>query len=171
MRLTALVCCLLLLLSAGGCSRFAGEWVEDAVILRDGTVRPVEGDQRLALKFNPPSTVRFGAYVAPAGVVDRETVRVETYFTMKKGRVAQAGGLLLRHEGDHLVGVVTGEVSRRFVRADKPSVFPQMSVLPSLLAKKADGDAPAAAAPALAAAAAADANPPEALDVAPGGAE
>ena len=85
-----------------GCSRFAGEWVQDGTIDRDGTFRAVDTDNRLALKFTPPSTVRVGRYLVPAGVVDRQTTSYDTYFTMKHRTVAQFNGMSLRVEDGHL---------------------------------------------------------------------
>ncbi len=128
----SLVCITLFAALSTGCSRFSGEWVQDGTIDRDGTFRAIETDNRLALKFTPPSTVRVGRYLAPAGVVDRQSTSTDTYFTMKHRTVAQFNGMSMRIEDGHLVGYVDGENRLRFTKMRGASIFPPAAILPSL---------------------------------------
>ena len=57
-------------LFAGGCSRFAGEWVEEGRMDRQGQFVRTEGPRRMALRFEAIATVRSGAYVDGPKVVD-----------------------------------------------------------------------------------------------------
>lgn len=123
---------LVLIAVSSGCSRFAGEWVQDGTIDRDGVFSPIENDSRLALKFTPPSTVRTGRYLVPAGVVDRESTSFETYFTMKHRTVAQVNGMSLRVRDGYLIGYVSGDTQLRFKKMKGASIFPPAAVLPSL---------------------------------------
>ncbi len=136
MRSFALLACLIFLLPfSTGCSRFSGEWVQDGTIDRDGTFTAIDTDNRLALKFTPPSTVRVGRYLAPAGVVDRQSTSTDTYFTMKHRTVAQFNGMSLRIDEGHLVGYVDGENKLRFTKMRGASIFPPAAILPSLAEK------------------------------------
>jgi hypothetical protein len=129
-----IVACSVLLMLAGGCAgRFGGEWLEQGTFARDGSFVPAEGNRREALKFMPPSTVRYGKYVTDAGVVDEQGVQQDTYFTMDDGKVAQFGATIARVEGDRMTTFVGAEPSRLFVRVKKRTeIFPPMAVLPSL---------------------------------------
>jgi hypothetical protein len=92
MRSIAAVTCgaLLVLLLAGGCASFPGEWVEVGTLSPDGSVQPVEGERRAALQFIWPSTVRYGAYDNLAKVVDHEVVQQDTYLTSgRQGRAVR----------------------------------------------------------------------------------
>lgn len=120
-----------------GCSKFAGEWVQDGTLDRAGVFTPLDDDNRLALKFTPPSTVRTGRYLVPAGVVDRESTNFETYFTMKHRTVAQVNGMSLRAEDGYLIGYVSGDTKLRFRKMRGASIFPPAAVLPSLAADTA----------------------------------
>ena len=137
MRTTIVIGMLLTgLCATGGCSKFSGEWVQDGTIDRAGAFTPVTTDNRLALKFTPPSTVRVGRYLAPVGVVDRQTTTTETYFTMKHRTVAQFNSMSLRVEDGHLVGYVSGDTKLRFKKMKGASIFPPAAVLPSLARTK-----------------------------------
>jgi hypothetical protein len=138
MKWTIIACSVLLMLAGGCANRFAGEWLEEGSFDRDGTFVRAEGPRRSALKFMPPSTVRFGKYVEAAGVVDAQGCQQDTYFTMSDGTVAQFGSTIARVEGDHLMTFVGAEPVRQYVRVKKRTeIFPPMAVLPSLA--KADG--------------------------------
>lgn len=129
---------ILTLMTAGlsvitGCSRFSGEWVQDGSIARDGSFKPIETDNRLALKFTPPSTVRVGRYLVPAGVVDQDSTTFDTYVAMKHRTVAQVAGMALKVENGHLVGFVSGENTLRFSKMKGASIFPPSAVIPSIV--------------------------------------
>jgi len=136
MRVTLLASCLLLL-AASGCSRFAGEWIEEGTVARDGTFTPAESDRRMALKFNPPATVRYGSYFVQSGVVDYQTVQYDTYFTMQNRSVAQTGSITLKPQGkNRLIAYIADSDPKRFVKVRGNAVFPPAAILPSL--SKAD---------------------------------
>jgi hypothetical protein len=129
------MCCLILI--AGGCSKFAGEWIEEGTIARDGTFQPARSDRRMALKFYPPSTVRYGSYFVPSGVVDHQTVQQDTYFTMQNRTVAQTGGMTLRPQGkNRLISYIADAEPKRFVKVRGNSIFPPPAILPSLADSK-----------------------------------
>lgn len=132
MRTGSLILVSCLLLAAGGCSRFAGEWVEEGSYDPDGVFREAEGQRRLALRFDPPATVRYGAFVQRAGVVDHQSVQTDTYFTMQGRRVAQFGSMIARVDRGRLIATVGGDVVTRFERVRGKRVFPPAMVLPSL---------------------------------------
>jgi len=109
---------------AGGCTKFTGEWVEEGVVARDGTFVKSAGPRRAALKFEPVCTVRAGAYVDEAGVVDAQAQTYETYLTMKNGTVAQFGSTIAKIEGDRMKTYVGAEEARHYKRVRGASVFP-----------------------------------------------
>ena len=109
---------------AGGCTKFTGEWVEEGVVARDGTFVKSAGPRRAALKFEPVCTVRAGAYVDEAGVVDAQAQTYETYLTMKNGTVAQFGSTIAKIDGDTLTTYVGAEEARHYKRVRGSSVFP-----------------------------------------------
>ncbi len=124
---------ILLLLLATGCgSRFAGEWVEEGSYDSDGVFREAEGPRRLALRFDPPATVRYGAFVNRAGVVDQQSVQTDTYFTMQNREVAQFGSIIARVDRGRLIATIGGDVVTRFERVRGKRVFPPVVALPSL---------------------------------------
>jgi hypothetical protein len=123
--------CLLLL--AGGCgSRFAGEWVEEGSYNKEGVFQEATGQRRLALRFEPPSTVRYGTLVARAGVVDHQSMQVDTYMTLQNREVAEFGSVIARVDRGRLVATIGGDIVTRFERVRGKSVFPPVAVLPSL---------------------------------------
>ena len=132
MRKSLLISCLLLF-AATGCSKFRGEWIEQGTIAADGTLQRTESDRRMALKFNPPATVRYGSYYVGSGVVDHQTVQEDTYFVMQRRSVAQTGTLTLRPQGkNHLLAYIADGQPKRFVRNRGRTIFPPMAILPSL---------------------------------------
>jgi hypothetical protein len=128
-----------LLLAATGCgSRFAGEWVEEGSYDKDGVFQEASGQRRLALRFDPPATVRYGTLVDRAGVVDHQTVQMDTYITMQNRHVAQFGSIIARVDRGRLIATIGGDVVTRFERVSGKRVFPPAVALPSL-AKGDDG--------------------------------
>jgi hypothetical protein len=127
---------IVLMFVGSGCTRFAGEWLEEGSIKRDGTFVAVEGDRRTALRFDWPATIRMGSYADLAGVVDDETVQWDQYWTLKNDRVAQSGAMSATVHGKRkdkrLVMVVDGDVRKQFVKLRGPSVFPPTVKFPSL---------------------------------------
>lgn len=130
MRNLILILCLL---PAAGCgSRFAGEWVEEGSFDEQGVFQQATGQRRLALRFDPPATVRYGAFVNRAGVVDQQSVQTDTYFTMQNREVAQFGSIIARVDRGRLIATIGGDVVTRFERVRGKRVFPPAMVLPSL---------------------------------------
>ncbi|MFT3784646.1 MAG: hypothetical protein QM770_00580 [Tepidisphaeraceae bacterium] len=119
-------------LSAGCASRFAGEWVQDARIEPDGKVVELTG-ARMALRFDPPSTVLSGTYMDPAGVVANESVTINNFWTLKNETIAQFGMFSARVEDGKLLADVNGKegATLRFVKHTGPSVFPPLVKLPA----------------------------------------
>ena len=133
MRRNLLVMSCLLLL-AGGCgSKFAGEWVEEGSFDEDGVFQEASGQRRLALRFDPPSTVRYGAFVQNGGVVDHQSVQTDTYLTMQNRNVAQFGSMIARVDRGRLIATIGGDVVTRFERVRGKRVFPPAVYLPSLV--------------------------------------
>lgn len=124
MRFVVAVSACVLLFAGGGCSKFAGQWLEEGRVSRNGDFVPAVGPRRMALEFDWLAVVRSGAYVDAAGVVDSQVVSSDAYLTMKNGNIAQFGSIIATLEGDHLVTFVGTEESRRFVRVHGPSIFP-----------------------------------------------
>ena len=131
MRNLMLMSCLLLL-GATGCSRFAGEWIEEGSYGPDGVFQEASGQRRLALRFDPPATVRYGAFVNRGGVVDHQSVQTDTYLTMQGRKVAQFGSVIARVDRGRLLATIGGDVVTRFERVRGKRVFPPAMVLPSL---------------------------------------
>src|SRR5438105_6376499 len=97
---------------AGGCNKFAGEWLEEGKVTRSGEFVRTEGPRRAALKFEPIATVRSGAYVDGPGVVDVQVTSADTYFLMQHGNVAQFGATIAKVQGNRLTTWVGAEESR-----------------------------------------------------------
>src|SRR5262245_30984283 len=135
-RFAVVVLCCVPLIGAVGCStnKFQGEWLEESRLAADGQYHRTEGPRRMAVRFEPIATVRTGAYVDGPGVVDRQVMSADTYFTMEKGNVAQFGAIIARVDGNRMTTWVGAEESRQFVRLPKgkPTVFPPLVVIPSL---------------------------------------
>jgi len=119
-------------LGVAGCASFPGEWLEEGTVNADGSITPVAGERRAALRFEWPSTVRYGAYDNLAGAVDHQAVQADTYFTMQWGKVAQFGATKARVKGDRLDAYIGGEITKRFVRVKGDSIFPPAVIVPSL---------------------------------------
>ena len=138
-----LLAALTLLPLAGGCgSRFAGEWVQESAVLRDGTVTSVSGERRLALQFTPPSTVRVGTYVDASRVVEPGTVSASDYQTIQNRSVAQFGAYTARVEDGQLITYIGGKENGRFRRLSGQSVFPPLVKLPQLVHARPPSAAP-----------------------------
>ncbi len=131
MRNLMLMSCLLLF-TATGCSRFAGEWIEEGSYGPDGVFKEATGQRRLALRFDPPATVRYGALVTRVGVVDQQSVQTDAYLTMQNRRVAQFGSIIARVDRGRLMATIGGDVVTRFERVRGKRVFPPAVSLPSL---------------------------------------
>src|SRR5438477_7881645 len=99
----AVAVCVLMLFVAGGCSKFAGEWLEEGTVNRSGEFMKATGPRRMALRFEPIATVRAGAYIDAAGVVDGQVVTSDTYLTMDHGNVAQFGSMIARIDGEKIM--------------------------------------------------------------------
>jgi hypothetical protein len=124
--------CLLLL--AGGCgSKFAGEWVEEGMYDENGVFQEAKGQRRLALRFDPPATVRFATLVNRAGVVDQQSVQTDTYLTMQNRTVAEFGSVIARVDRGRLLATIGGDYVMRFERVRGKRVFPPAVYLPSLV--------------------------------------
>jgi hypothetical protein len=140
MRNLIVVSCLLLF--AGGCgSRFAGEWVEEGSYDEKGVFKESTGQRRIALRFEPPATVRYGALVSRAGVVDQQSVQTDTYLTMQGRTVAEFGSVIARVDRGRLLATIGGDYVMRFERVRGKRVFPPAVYLPSLA--KAEEPTPA----------------------------
>jgi hypothetical protein len=123
----SLIMCLWLL--SGGCaSKFTGEWLERT----EGQSPLISTERRMALKFDLPSTIRYGAYLNCAGVVDGESMQDGQYVLMQNDQVAQFGAITVRMEGDHIVACIGGDVIRRFDRVHGKSVFPPPFKIPEI---------------------------------------
>ena len=124
---------LVLLPLAGGCgSRFSGEWVQESEVDGDGTLSPITGSRRMALRFDPPTTVRLGMYSDAARVVEAGTVSLNEYETLQNRSVAQFGAYTARVQDGQLVTYIGGQESGRFRRVEGRSVFPSRIQLPHL---------------------------------------
>jgi hypothetical protein len=130
--IAVVICNLLLVFAAVGCASFPGEWLEEGTVNANGSVSPVEGERRAALRFEWPSTVRYGAYDNLARVVDHQAVQTDTYFTMQWGTMAQFGATKARVKGDTLDAYIGGDITRRFRRVKGNSIFPPAVIVPSL---------------------------------------
>src|SRR4051812_46816394 len=92
-RLSAFAVLALFGLLAGGCgSQFKGEWAQTGVVEPESSagIGPQRG---MALKFIPPSTVRYGSFDRHTGLVDPDTVQSDEYVTLRGRTIAQFGSL------------------------------------------------------------------------------
>jgi hypothetical protein len=129
-----LMSALMLLPLAGGCgSHFAGEWVQESVLLRNGTLEPLAGGRRLALQFTPPSNVRVGSYSDAAAVVEDDTVVSTDYQTIQDRNVALFGAYTARVENGQLIAYIGAREVGRFRRLNGPSIFPPLVRIPPLV--------------------------------------
>ncbi len=117
MRGLTLSCIVLMLMLTGGCgSRFAGEWVEEGSYDEEGIYHEASGQRRLALKFEPPATVRYGTLVHRVGTVDHQSVQTDTYMTLQNREVAEFGSVIARVDRGRLVATIGGDIVTRFAR-------------------------------------------------------
>ena len=129
-----LIAAALLLPLAGGCtSPFAGEWVQESALQRDGTLAPVNGERRIAMQFLPPSTIRFGMYSDASRAVESDSVSDSDYQTIQDGAVALFGAYTARVEDGQLVTYMGGREVGRYRRLSGPSAFPPMVKLPKIV--------------------------------------
>lgn len=130
----------LLMMIAGGCApSFTGQWLEERAE-RAPTTGISRDYVRMALDFDPISSVRIGIYNETAGVVDDESVQQDQYVIYDGGKVAQFGAAYAKLEtGDKMVANVAG-TARTFNRVKGHGIFPPLVRLPSLI--KADPPAP-----------------------------
>ncbi|HEY7089782.1 MAG TPA: hypothetical protein VH518_16920, partial [Tepidisphaeraceae bacterium] len=82
-----------------GGPNFSGEWLEDKAVTEQTNPVAAEALPRMALQFDPVSTVRSGWYWDRSGVVDNESVQSTSYFTFDGNRAAQFGAMIARMEG------------------------------------------------------------------------
>jgi len=120
--------CLLAMLATGCASKFTGEWLERA----DDGPPLISSERRMALKFDLPSTIRYGAYLNCSNVVDGESMQSDNYVLMQNDRVAQSGAITMRIEGEDLVACIGGDVVKHFHRVHGPSIFPPPFRIPEL---------------------------------------
>jgi hypothetical protein len=121
------VICLLVLLT-GCASKFTGEWLERS----DDGPPLISTERRMAIKFDLPSTIRYGAYLNCANVVDGESMQSDQYVLMQNDRVAQSGAITMRIEGEDLIACIGGDVVKRFQRVHGQSIFPPPFKIPQL---------------------------------------
>jgi|ERR1700733_1715876 len=113
-----------LILLAGGCaSQFDGEWVEE---------NPSTGLRPMALKFEPPATIRYGSYNSLEHAVDALSEQSSEYFLFDGNQKAQFGSMIAHVEGDHLYATQSDHVEHRFDRVHGKSIFPPDATLPDL---------------------------------------
>jgi hypothetical protein len=122
--------CLLLPLLSGCTAGFAGQWLEDGVKTADGSTLSPTGEKRMALNFDPVSTVWFGRYSERGQVVDEGSVQSAQYFVHDGWHAAQFGSTIARVNGDHMDANVNGGVERHFTRVKGVDIFPPTVQLP-----------------------------------------
>jgi hypothetical protein len=113
-------------LLACGCNNFSGEWLElprektpDDALTEDDTYR-------VALQFDPVSTVRSGFFSERMGVVDDKSVQADTYFLFDGWQRAQFGTVIATMHGDRLTAQIGNRPPREFARVYGKSIFPPL---------------------------------------------
>ena len=119
---------LVLVLLTGCASKITGEWLERA----DDGPPLISSERRMALKFDLPSTIRYGAYLNCSNIVDGESMQSDQYVLMQNDKVAQSGAITMRIEGEDLIACIGGDVIKRFQRVHGPSIFPPPFKIPEL---------------------------------------
>jgi hypothetical protein len=119
---------LLAVLLTGCASKFTGEWLERT----DDGPPLISSERRMALKFDLPLTIRYGAYLNCADIVDGESMQSDQYVLIQNDRVAQSGAITMRIEGEDLIACIGGDVVKRFQRVHGPSIFPPPFKIPEL---------------------------------------
>src|SRR4051812_50224819 len=114
MRTTHLLITCLLFVATGCASRFTGEWLEEGQLTPAGEVDPPARERLMALQFGPLSSVRIGAYLVNAKIVDAETVQSGQYVVFEGSDKAQFGAMIAELQDNHLVMTIQGERQRRF---------------------------------------------------------
>jgi hypothetical protein len=136
MRTTLITCILLavglLNLGCWGGPTFSGEWLEDRAALAEQSPLAARALPRMALQFDPVSTVRSGWYRDRESVVDNESVQSTSYFVFDGNRAAQFGAMTARMTGgDHITVTVGKGIERMFTRVHGKSIFPPHVQLPT----------------------------------------
>ena len=127
MKRAVLIVCLCLF-SSGCASKFTGEWLE-----RDDDGPPlISSERRMAIRFDLPSTIRYGAYLNCANAVDDESMQSDQYVLLQNDQVAESGAITMRIEGDDLIACIGGDVVKRFQRVHGKSIFPPPFKIPEL---------------------------------------
>jgi hypothetical protein len=109
---------------AGGCNNFSGEWLEVEPLRLAEDHTPADDTYRVALQFDPVSTVRSGFFSERMGVVDDKSVQADTYFLFDGWQRAQFGTVIASLSGDRLTAQVGNRPPREFVRVKGKSIFP-----------------------------------------------
>ena len=119
---------------AGGCApTFTGQWLEEKGPAPGEATGLTRDYVRMALDFDPISSVRVGIYDEKAGVVDDESVQLDQYFVYDGGRVAQFGAARARLAGnDKLIANVAG-TERNFDKVKGHGIFPPLVKIPPLI--------------------------------------
>jgi hypothetical protein len=120
------------LMLGSGCSVFRGEWVEDGTIGKDGAFTPTTTDRRMALRFEPPATVRYGYYSESADVVEADSVQDTDYATINGRSVAEFGAYSARVKDDQMFLHGPMDWTIRLTRLHDRAVFPPTVYLPKL---------------------------------------
>ena len=147
---TRLFALLSMCLLAGGCNTFRGEWLETERESFDKVALTDDDTHRIALQFDPVSTVRSGFYSERMGVVDDKSVQADTYFLFDGWQRAQFGTVIATMRGDRLTAQIGNRPPREFTRVRGKSIFPPLVRWPQYSAEaKPDAGAPkyASAAP------------------------
>jgi hypothetical protein len=122
--------CALILLSGGCTAGFTGQWLEDGVQSADGTTLSPTGEKRMALNFDPVSTVWVGRYSERGKVVDNGSVQSDQYSVYDGWSSAHFGSMIAHVNGDHMEANVGGGVQRHFTRVKGTSIFPPTVEIP-----------------------------------------
>jgi hypothetical protein len=124
MRSTLLLMAMGLL--ACGCNTFSGEWLEVNQEKFGGPAMTDDDTHRIALQFDPVSTVRSGFYSERMGMVDDTSVQADTYFLLDGWQRAQFGTVIAVMHGDRLTAQIGNRPPREFARVYGKSIFPPL---------------------------------------------
>lgn len=132
MRANLLALGLVLLVGVGCAPTFSGQWLEDKAPPKADMVGVKRDFVRMALDFDPISSVRVGIFNETAGVVDDESVQLDQYFTFDGGRVAQFGAAMARLESNEKLTANVAGTARTFMRVKGKGIFPPIVRIPPL---------------------------------------
>jgi hypothetical protein len=138
MRSTVLALVTLGLLGCG-CNTFSGEWLEIQSPLVSENPAPHDDTYRVALQFDPVSTVRSGYYSERMGVVDDTSVQADTYLLFDGWQRAQFGTVIATMHGDRLTAQIGNRPPREFARVQGKSIFPPLVRWPQYSAEAQPG--------------------------------